>query len=301
MILTRPKQAMKSIVRIFAVYKADNANMFVPFAGSAVHSGKHLITAAHTFKPTRHYKHVIYRLHSIHYCPLPYAAYSPKYTSIQPNCTLSPSYTNLISTYPDPSITVFGTNLQWDQTNDIAVLDVDEEAPLVKASFDTPLTQGEEVHIIGYPSFLLGAQYVYDYSGQPPISYTKLIEMFGGFERKVLSKSIQPHTNPTDPPHILHTHHSNTLGGMSGSGVFVSGILRGIHIGGLLPGLISGSLSGSLFDLISGSGSVSGSVSGFGLGIQCDLPIEPSLVLQKNAQSLCRGEIKDKAQATIML
>jgi len=54
--------------------------------------------------------------------------------------------------------------------------------------------------------------------------------MFYGFEKKVSSvTSLLSSTTPSE----LHGHDGNTLGGMSGRGIFVDGKLIGVHLGGI--------------------------------------------------------------------
>lgn len=52
--------------------------------------------------------------------------------------------------------------------------------------------------------------------------------MFGNFERKVLSEA--PLGLFLDE---LGMHKCSAIGGMDGGGIFVNGILRGIHLGGV--------------------------------------------------------------------
>jgi len=226
------QNAVQSIVRVFASYK-DTEGVDFHFAGSGIHSGNHIITAAHIVSKEKYIngekKKKVY-LKRIFYQSAVIAPFQMHDTKA-PNCTFATEINESIQKLPI-MVDIQGDNVKWYIENDIVVLKVEKKAPLVPALFGEPIFEGEEIHTIGYPSFLNSIQYNLRYYGKPPKPYDKVQQMFFNFDRKVLSRAAVlelPESYNTQ----LQTHHCNTFGGMSGGGIFVAGALRGIHIGGI--------------------------------------------------------------------
>jgi len=211
----------RSVVRIFVGYRAPGNTLTKYVSGSGVHIGKRILTAAHCVLPKREFGNERYERVSISYTPSVYARM--EFATKKP-CEESEEHRALIEKAPPTDDGPHG--LAWFYPNDISVLDVEEDNTKFGGIAD-PVGNSNHL-VVGYPAFITKAKYLTKHK-YPLITYEQISNLFHGFERKVVSTASLI-TTPT--PTSLFGHESNTLGGMSGGGVFANGWLLGLHLGG---------------------------------------------------------------------
>jgi len=140
------------------------------YSGSAVHTGKKLITAAHIIPPVKSISNLLYERKATLFSRSIVAYYRrPNFNNTFP-CTYSKEDNAKICSLP-PNNQILGYNERWSTEHDVAILDTEISAPVVPTAVDMSLDAINQVYLVGYPSYVTQRAYENKYKSVPPRPY----------------------------------------------------------------------------------------------------------------------------------